>query len=250
MEKLKLYLLPNLLDKESAMDAQLPSKIGEIVAQLDGLIAESEKGGRLFLSRFATKKPAHQITLALLNKHVAKGDYEFLIEPIKKGEIWGLISDAGLPFIADPAAGLIRHARNQGVEIVSFPGPCSLMEALALSGFPAQAFTFHGYLPKNEGELLKKVKQIDLSLEKEGFTQIFIESPHRNEMLLKTLLSTLSDSIRLCVAVDLTGPSQEVFEDAVRVWKEKPLPEIRKRPAIFLLMRGKQPKERPWKRHT
>lgn len=247
--KKTLYLLPNLLDKQAPVGANLPPRVGEAVAMLDGLIAESEKGGRAYLSLF-TDKPVHTLPIALLNKHTKPEDYAFLLDPIRKGETWGVVSDAGLPYLADPAAGLVRHARNQGIEVVTFPGPSSAMHALAMSGYPGQSFTFHGYLAKEERKLIGEIREIENNALKQGYTQIFIESPHRNEMLLKTLLSTLSDSVRLCAAVDLTGKTQEIFEGTVKSWRANPLPEIRKRPAIFLLWRGNQAKERRWKKPT
>ena len=224
-----LLLLPNLLGDLPEHKAFLPISVDQAVATIDGLIAESEKGGRRFLSRFQHAKKPHEIPIALLNKH--NQDYDFLLEPCVTGEIWGLVSDAGLPCVADPGARLVARARQLGVQVEAFVGPSSILLALMLSGLSGQQFQFHGYLPKNYEQRDQVIGEMGRSLG----TQIFIEAPHRNSATLEALLKLLPDSTILCVAWDLTLSTQGVMTEKVATWKRLPLPNIQKKPTIFLI---------------
>ncbi|HXF29241.1 MAG TPA: SAM-dependent methyltransferase, partial [Chlamydiales bacterium] len=144
-----LYLLPNLLDETCDASLQLPKAVFDAVAEIDGLICENEKEGRRFLKRFRTKKILQEMPLQLLNEHTPSKDLEALVAPLIKGQTWGLVSDAGLPCIADPGAPLVQLARKKNIAIRAFAGPSSLMMALQLSGFSGQRFSFYGYLPKD-----------------------------------------------------------------------------------------------------
>lgn len=224
----KLLLLPNLLGDLPDHSPFLPGSVDSAVASLDGLIAESEKGGRRFLSRFKLSKKPHEIPIALLNKH--NQDYDFLLEPCLQGETWGVVSDAGLPCLADPGALLVARARERGVKVEAFIGPSSIVLSLMLSGLPSQCFHFHGYLPKDPKNRDQAIRKTARS----AGTQIFIEAPHRNEGTLEALLRELPDEVKLCVACDLTLPSQRVMTEKVATWKKVPLPKIQKKPTIFL----------------
>ncbi len=223
-----LYLLPNLIGDLKDHHAQLPQVLDELVPQLKGLIAESEKGGRRYLSRFYGGKPVHQIPIALFTK---QGDYDFLLEPLHQGEDWGVVSDAGLPCIADPGAELVKRARQTQIPVEAFSGPSSLFLALMLSGLPSQEFSFHGYLPRGEDERKKKL----LELQKVAVTHVFIEAPYRNDQLLETLLETLPDQTTLSVAWNLTQPDQGVVTRSIQRWKVGRKPELHKQNAIYLI---------------
>lgn len=230
-----LILLPNLLGEFSDHRPFLPSSVDAAMESIDGLIAESETAGRRYLGRFRTKKPAREIPIALLNKNTGNEDYDFLLEPIRKGENWGLISDAGLPCVADPGYLLVRRARQLGLQIQLFPGPCSFLMALMLSGLPGQAFFFHGYLPKEPTARDKKIQELEtLSLRNQA-TQIFMEAPHRNQHTLESLLKILKDTTYLSVVWDITSPNQGAMTQAVQIWKKIPLPNISKKNVVFLL---------------
>ncbi len=237
-KKPKLLLLPNVLADVKYHHLFLPAAVDKAVATLDGLIAESAGGGRRFLGRFQTKKPAIDIPLALLNTHTQDHEIDFLLAPILKGERWGLISDAGLPCIADPGSKLVQRAKTVGIAVQAFVGPSSIFLSLMLSGLPGQRFNFLGYLGKEEktrGSDIVKVEQrskIDLS------TQIFIESPHRNAHTLQTLLQRLNDATRLCVAWDLTLPTQGVVSQTIGQWKKSQSPNLDKKAAIYLVFSG------------
>ncbi len=230
-----LLLLPNLLGDLPNHSPFLPISVDQAVSTLDGLIAESVKGGRRFLSRFTLKKAVHLTPLALLNEHTPDNDLNFLLEPILKGERWGLVSDAGLPCIADPGAKLVQRARSLGISVEAFIGPSSLLLALMLSGFSGQQFTFHGYLNRNPPLRQKQIKHLEEETQRIGATQIFIETPYRNLSLLEGLLSTLSPRTRLCIAWDLTLPSQTVLSQTIALWHKQPPPDIDKKAAIFLI---------------
>lgn len=227
MAKGQLLLLPNLLNKEAHHELFLPTSVDRAIKTLDGLIAENEKEARAYLKRFDA--PFREMPISLLNKH--NQEIDELLKPLSEGQVWGLISDAGLPVLADPGYLLVHRARELGVNIKAFVGPSSLTLALMLSGLPAQQFAFHGYLPRHPETMLKKLE--DRSQE-EGSTQLFIEAPFRNQNLLEKLIATLSNETELCVAWDLTMPTQGVETAKIAVWKKRTLPNLHKHPAIFL----------------
>lgn len=226
----KLLLLPNLLDESLPADPFLPISVGGAVAGLQGLIAESEKAARRYLRRFLSHDQMAQMPLKTLNEHTAEKELALLLEPIERGEVWGLISDAGLPCIADPGADLVWLAHQKNLCVETFVGPSSILMALQLSGFGGQHFCFHGYLPREVPELEQKVKE----LEKCSGTQIWIEAPYRSAKMLDLLKRVLQPSSRLCVAANLTLPTQKVVSQIVSKWKSSSFL-IEKEPAVFLL---------------
>jgi 16S rRNA (cytidine1402-2'-O)-methyltransferase len=225
----KLILLPNLLDPDSQMDL-LPSMLALTIASLQGLICESDKEGRRFLRKYLSHDQMAALPLKNLNEHTQKEDLKDLLSPLLKGERWGLISDAGLPCIADPGAELVWLAREQGIEIEALSGPCSLLLALQLSGFSGQSFSFHGYLPRDLPLLEEKIK--DLEKKAKEATQIWIEAPYRSAKMADLLQKILQPATKLCIAVNLTGPRQRVASSLIKNWKPFPL---EKEPAVFLL---------------
>ncbi|MBS0622607.1 MAG: SAM-dependent methyltransferase [Verrucomicrobia bacterium] len=214
----KLILLPNLLGEEGMH--LLPPAVAEAAVQLDGLIGENERAARRFLSHFKTKKPVRDIPIALFDQ-----DLEFLLEPVEKGETWGVISDAGLPCLADPGCYLVARARQKGIPVEGICGPSSLVLALMLCGLPTQKFRFLGYLERD-----RSVKELEI-----GETVVFIETPYRNGATLEALLKNLQPRTQLGVAVDLTQPTQEVITGTIEEWRKRELPNLDKRPAIFLV---------------
>lgn len=238
MTKSVLLLLPNLLGDHRHADPFLPSSVAKAVQTLDGLIAESETEGRRFLKRFETAKPASEIPIALFNEHTPDADIDFLLEPMKQGQRWGLVSDAGLPCVADPGAKLVRRARQIGIPIQAFVGPSSILLALMQSGLPGQRFAFNGYLDREPSKRRAEIQQLAKKSKEEEMTQIFIEAPYRNKHTIEALVESLPDSCWLCVAWDLTMPTQGLVSQPVQLWKKSPLPNLEKKPAIFLLYNG------------
>jgi 16S rRNA (cytidine1402-2'-O)-methyltransferase len=209
----QLLLLPNILHEESIWSYTPP--------RIDALIAESEKGGYQFLKRFLLPK----CPVYLLNEHTEKPEELLKIQQ----EVVGLISDAGLPCLADPGAQVVAAAHRLGIPVEAVPGPSSLIMALQLSGFLGQAFVFHGYFPREEGELAAKLKKLDPS-----YTHLFIETPYRTEKLFQWLMKHLSGAAKLCIATELMGPQSFVRTDTVTGWKKKPLSPSKSR-AVFLI---------------
>lgn len=228
-----LQLFPNLLGEHRHHQPFLPASIDKAVKEIDGLIAESERAGRRFLGRFDLGgRKAEQIPIAVLRPD---SDLDFLVEPMINGERWGFVADAGLPCVADPGALLVQHARKCGVKVQAFVGPSSVTLALMLSGLPSQRFSFHGYLDKHPDERKRRVKYLEELSRKDDATQVFIEAPYRNKHLLDTLVNELDDKTMLCVAWDLTMPGQGVLSQPVGTWEKSPLPNLDKKPAVFLV---------------
>jgi 16S rRNA (cytidine1402-2'-O)-methyltransferase len=237
-----LYLLPNSLG--GPVSEILPPQVAEAVRQLDGLIAESDRGGRRFLEQFqGLKKSPHQIPIALLNEHskgrgVAQIEHlDWLLEPVLKGQTWGYVSDAGLPCLADPGSALVTRARQKGVTVKVLSGPSAPLLALLASGLPAQEFQFHGYAPKEpeaRAEWIRKVSH-------QGMTQICIEAPYRNAAMLDGLIDHLPEESLLAVVCDATLPTEEVIVTTVSQWRlrreQQRLPsDLTSRPAVFLFV--------------
>ena len=227
-----LILLPNLLAESADPSFYLPPAIEKIMASIDGLIAESEGGARKFLRRYKTKKKVHEMPVALLNEHGQ--DLDFLLEPLRKGETWGVLSDAGLPCLADPGAQLITRARHYAIKIMAIPGPSSITLALMQSGLSGQCFSFRGYIAK---EQKKRVTELlhwqQLSLQEKS-TQIFIEAPYRNKHTYLDCLRYLHPKTLLCVASNMTA-QDELFVCLSIAQHDPELAEkIAKKPTIFL----------------
>lgn len=208
----KLILLPNALHEESTWSYT--------TADIDALIAESNKGGYQFLKRFGLpKRPIY-----LLNEHTQKP-----AELIKIPEATvGLISDAGLPCLADPGSAVVQAAHRAGIVVETVPGPSSLMMALQLSGFSGQAFTFHGYFPREEKELTALLKKLGPE------THLFIETPYKTHKTFNLLLKHLPHKAQLCIAYELMGPRAYVRTDTIENWRKAPFP-YQKGRAVYVL---------------
>ena len=231
-----LYLLPNLLSDECAEAGWLAQTCFEVVPKLDGLICESEKRARRYLKLFTFPegKTFRDIPLLVLSEHTSAQEVKEEIVPRVLQGTWGLISDAGLPLLADPGSHLVALVRKKGVQVVALPGPSSIVLSLMLSGLHTQAFAFHGYLPRDRVPLVARLKALEERSLKEGSTQLFIEAPYRNVKTFEGLLSALKGNTELCVATDLTGPQERVLTQPVRTWKQGSPPPIHKIPTIFL----------------
>lgn len=211
-----LLLLPNLI-AENAENSSFPPILAEKMKTLTHLIAESEKEGRRYLKRFTLTLP-----ILLLNEHTK--DLTELTEPLKKGANVGLISDAGLPCLADPGYQLVAWSRKNNIPVEALIGPSSILLAIMLSGLPSQRFAFHGYLPYQLDKTFKPEKQV---------LHLFIEAPYRNRKTFEKLLAILPKDTQLGIAVDLMAPTQLVDVRRVSDWKTAP--DIDKRPAIFII---------------
>jgi 16S rRNA (cytidine1402-2'-O)-methyltransferase len=232
-----LYLLPNLLDEMQDHKKFLPQSVEEAVFDIEGLIAEEEKNARKFLKRFSFSRGRifRDIPIKLLNEHSKKEDIEDLLSTLKQGSTWGLISDCGLPCIADPGASLVFLANKNKIPVKTLPGPSSLIMALQLSGLYSQQFTFAGYLPKEQSSLEAYIKTMEKEILDKGMVYVFIEAPYRNDKLLKQLISSLKDQVILCAAADLTMETQEVITMPISRWKQENVERFHKRQVVFVL---------------
>ena len=231
-----LIILPNFLTKTGSLET-LPSALKKEVEKLDVLIAESEKNGRRYLVRFVNHEKANALPLFLLNEHTQEKEISELV-PELKNKNCGLISDAGMPVLADPGAKLVFLARRNNIPIKTILGPSSIFYALVLSGLPAQSFSFEGYLPREEPELKAKLQELENLSLKEKKTILFIEAPYRNRRLLENAFAVLNEKTILAAAVDLMDEKEEIVVDSVKEWKKKSF-DFQKRPAVFLFYAGK-----------
>ena len=224
-----LILLPNLLDDEADLIKNLPMDyLKQIIPSLDGLIAEDEKKARRYLLKFVARDDLPPIKL--LNEHSSEDDLQLLLNLISK-EKWGLISDAGLPCIADPGSKLVFLAREKNIKIEAVFGPSSIFLALMLSGLGGQKFCFQGYLPRKEDELIKKIKFLEKISSLENATQIFIEAPYRSDKMFNILKKTLKPKTYLSIAISLTSKDQRVITKKVKDFENLV---IGKNPSVFL----------------
>lgn len=229
-----LYLLPNTLG-DVAPEAVIPTAALDRARSLDYIIAEDPKAARAFLKRIAPTRPLQSIRVERLDHNTRGGDIPAFLEPLLAGSDAGLLSEAGLPAVADPGASLVRLAHEKGVRVVPLSGPSSILLALSASGLDGQRFAFHGYLPIAENELVSTLKECERQSRKLKQTQIFIETPYRNDRTLATMLRALAPATLVCVAADLTLESEAVKTRPVVAWR-KETPQLKGRPTVFLLL--------------
>jgi 16S rRNA (cytidine1402-2'-O)-methyltransferase len=233
-----LYLIPNTLGDgdDAALAAVLPVPVRERAGTLASYIGENAKTTRAFLKRIGTTRPIQEIEIHELNVNTPAGAIDRLLAPLLAGIDTGLVSEAGVPAVADPGALLVRRAHERGIRVVPLVGPSSILLALMASGLNGQSFAFHGYLPVDAAERAKKLRELEQQSRKARQTQIFIETPYRNRALLDTLLASCAPSTLVCVAADLTLPTETIQSRAVSDWKKGAGADLHKRPAIFLLL--------------
>lgn len=232
-----LYLIPNTLGDgdAAALAAVIPDPVRAQAARLGYFIGENAKTTRAFLKRVGSEKPIQEIEIRELNVNTPVAEIDGLLAPILAGSDAGLVSEAGCPAVADPGALLVRRAHQRGVRVVPLVGPSSILLALMASGMNGQSFTFHGYLPVDAAQRAKRLRELEQQSRKATQTQLFIETPYRNRALLETLLSTCAPSTLICVAVDLTLPSEQIVTRPVSEWRLDLL-DLHKRPALFLML--------------
>lgn len=227
-----LYLIPVALGGDNAASL-IPRATIDTARGLRSFIVENPKSARGFLKAIAHPGPLQELKFHTLDEHTR--DVAPLLAPLLAGEDCGLMSEAGCPAVADPGSGLVRRAHEAGVRVVPLAGPSSILLALMASGMSGQHFAFHGYLPVKEVERARRLK--DIEARAGGETQIFIETPYRNQQLLSALLQHCRGDTLLCIAADLTLPGGFVTTRSVAEWKKKP-PMLDRRPAVFLLSRA------------
>jgi 16S rRNA (cytidine1402-2'-O)-methyltransferase len=228
-----LYLIPTTLG-ETSIDKVLPAEITRVVKSLRYFVVENTRTARRHLKKLVPEIVIDDLDFAELNEHSLKLGLELLLDPIKQGFDVGILSEAGCPAIADPGADLVRIAHEKGIRVVPLVGPSSILLALMASGMNGQNFAFIGYLPIKPAERTVAIRDIERNSSKDKQTRIFIETPYRNNKMVEDLLFTCNEQTRLCIAVDLTLESEFVVTKTIAAWR-KSVPDINKRPAIFLL---------------
>lgn len=230
-----LYLIPTPLGEDDSALAAIPEYVRTVVASLDSFVVEHPKTARRHLKQLGVSRPLQEIQLFSLNEHTTPAEVSALLQPLLSGKNLGLMSEAGCPAVADPGADLVRLAHQRGITVVPLAGPSSLLLALMASGLNGQSFAFHGYLPVEKDLRAKKLRELEDESRHCNRTQLFIETPYRNQRMLADILAVCRPGTLLTVAADLTQPAEYIRTYSVAEWK-KQSPDLDKRPAIFLLL--------------
>lgn len=229
----KLYLIPTPLGENDPAEV-LPRQVLERACSLRCFVVEELRTARRFLSRYGLKGHIEELDFHVLNEHTAPAEVEAML-PLFDGQDVGLLSEAGLPAVADPGAALVALCHRHGIEVVPMVGPSSLMLALMASGLNGQSFAFRGYIPAKTDERRAALKDLEKQSRALNQSQILIETPYRNDALFTDMLQGLSPATRLCVAADITLPTQLIKTETVAQWRKTPLT-IGKRPCVFILL--------------
>jgi len=228
-----LYLIPTTLGDNEPMEV-LPVLVKEMIEKLDYFIVENEKTARKFIKRIAPEKSQPSLTLYSLDKYADKIEVSTYLDVCAKGISVGLLSEAGVPAIADPGAEIVKLAHQKNIRVIPLVGPSSIILAMMASGFNGQNFAFNGYLPIDASERRESIKSLEKLSKDKNQSQIFIETPYRNEKLFIDLKSTLNPSTKLCVACDITLMGEYIKTLEIKDWKNEH-PDLQKRPTIFII---------------
>lgn len=235
MPKGTLFLIPVPLAENSAGKV-LPAMQNQLINSINTYIVENEKTARHWLKDMGLKTPQSVLRIHVYGKHSEKSDIAGYFRELEAGEDVGLMSEAGCPAVADPGSEVVAEAHRRGIKVVPVVGPSSILLALMASGFNGQSFTFHGYLPIDKVQRARKIKELESLSEKFRQTQIFIETPFRNNQLLEELLRTCHGRTRLCVACNLTAEDEQIISLPVEQWRKMKI-DLHKKPVIFLLFK-------------
>ena len=229
-----LYLIPTTLGDNEPLEV-LPISIKRTIEQIDHYIVENEKTARRFIKKVSPRKSQPDLNIQLLNKFTDPESLPSFLEPCIQGFDVGILSEAGCPGIADPGADVVLLAHKLNIRVVPMVGPSSIVLALMASGLNGQSFAFNGYLPIESSDRKKAIRSFEKHSRNTEQAQIFIETPYRNDKLLAEFLKSLSGETLLCIACDLSLPTELVATRTVAEWKQQTLPDLHKRPAIFII---------------
>lgn len=231
----KLFLIPTRLGDNPPLEV-LPISIKKIIEDIDFYIVENEKTARRFIKRVSQSKSQPSLKLSVLNKYTTEAERNTYLNPCLEGESIGLLSEAGCPAIADPGSDIVSLAHQMNIKVVPLVGPSSILLALMASGMNGQSFTFNGYLPIDKSEKKSKLKVLERLSFEHNQSQIFIETPYRNMKMLDDLVSILQPNTRVCVACDLTLPTEFIKTMPAKDWKHN-TEDFHKRPTIFIIQK-------------
>ena len=229
-----LYLIPSTLGENEPLEV-LPISLKRTIEEIDYYIVENEKSARRFIKKVSPRKSQPDLNIQVLNKYTDPASLPSLLDPCLEGFNVGILSEAGCPGIADPGADVVSLAHQMNIRVIPLVGPSSIILALMASGLNGQSFAFNGYLPIDTKERKHAIRSYEKHARSSGQSQIFIETPYRNDKLMEEFLRTLSANTLLCVAVDLTLPEEMVITRPVSEWKQEALPDLHKRPANFIV---------------
>ena len=229
----KIYMIPTTLGGEVIQDV-IPESVQYITKNIRHFIVEDIKSARRYLRRIDRNFPIDESVFFELNKRTELKDLSRFLKPAKEGHNVGVISEAGCPGIADPGAKIVALAHEEGIRVAPLVGPSSILLALMGSGFSGQSFTFHGYLPKERKDRIKRLKDFEADTRRTGHTHIFMDTPFRNMNVLDDLLNELADTTLICIASNITLPDESVWTMSVEKWREKAY-DLSKKPTMFLI---------------
>ena len=229
----KLYLIPTRLGDNPPLEV-LPLSVKKIIELVNDYIVENEKTARRFIKRISSGKSQSSLKLQTLNKYTEDQELQNFLDACKAGKNMGLLSEAGCPGVADPGADIVRMAHDNHIKVVPLVGPSSILLALMSSGMNGQNFAFNGYIPIDKAERKAALKRMERLSFEQNQTQLFIETPYRNDKILEDICKTLQDQTRVCVACDITLPSEYIKTKTVGDWKKTKV-DLHKRPAIFVI---------------
>ena len=234
----KLYLIPITLSNPGetsvAPEDVLPQTIKRVIDFIDDYIVENEKTARKFIKSIHPDKKQPDLKINTLNKHTEISAHHEFIQPLLNGKNIGLMSESGCPGIADPGAVIVKLAHEKGIQVVPLVGPSSILLALMASGMNGQSFAFNGYLPIDKNDKKQALKMYERLSQEKNQTQLFIETPYRNNKLMEDLLQLLQPSTLLCVACDITLPTEFIKTKAINEWKKEKA-DLHNRPCIFII---------------
>ncbi len=232
MAKGKIYMIPTTLG-DSTINSVIPKDVQQIIIDTKYFIVENIKTTRRFLKKVQREIDIDKLQFFVLNKHTSSIDLESFLNPALDGNNIGIISEAGCPGIADPGSEIVNIAHSKNFEVVPLIGPSSILLALIASGMNGQNFCFNGYLPKERNLRIKKIKELERQAIS-GFTQIFMETPFRNNHLIEDLLKQCAPNTKLCLAADISTENEFIQSKKISAW-EKNIPNLNKRPCIFII---------------
>lgn len=230
----KLYLIPSTLGT-GTVNYVIPAGVTDIISKIRYLIVEKPKTARSFLAELGIKPPYDSITFFTLDKHTPKNEFSRFLGPVPEANV-GLLSEAGVPCVADPGAEIVRLAHLKNISVVPLAGPSSILLALMASGLNGQNFSFNGYLPIHRNDRINKIKQLEKRSYNENQSQIFIETPYRNNQVFKDIISSCSNDTLLCIATNLTLDDEQVRTMTINQWKKQNV-DINKKPTVFILLK-------------
>lgn len=228
----RIFLIPVTLGGDDFLKV-IPEKVVTLTRELRYFIVEDIRSARRYLRHIDKEFPIDETIFFVLNEHTIESEIESYLEPAIKGIDIGVMSEAGLPCIADPGAKIVTLAHRKNITVIPLSGPSSIILALISSGFNGQNFSFNGYLPVKPAERIAKLRELEKK-SKEGYTQIFMETPYRNQKMLESIIATCNQDMNLCIATDITLPSESIKTKKISDWKRN-IPALNDKMVIFIL---------------